>query len=289
MNNNTPFSGDQNPDLTRTILDVVNEAHNNITWGDKEIAWNSDSVHHAGWTKPMSEQAVAKALSGAKKTKVAGKTQFSVVAGDGANPSTILVWEDRNSQWAVGCYNKFAAGYGYQKHVAAAKAWMRKAGLVLTNTAPKKGVQEDFDTADEYTELLESVLLALCDELELDPEELMEYRMTPARSAVLDRAERGAKRKITHSDNEKAKESSDGGFSSSQNDKREAESRIKRIKNLRTMGSGAPNRKGVATKLRKQHHTDRGYELHGKSHLASLTGRRSPTRKQMNWAQRQTG
>lgn len=195
MKNNTPFSSDRNPDLTRTILDVVNEAHNTITWGDKEIAWNSDSVHHAGWTKPMSEQAVAKALSGAKKTKVAGKTQFSVVAGDGANPSTILVWEDRNSQWAVGCYNKFAAGYGYQKHVAAAKAWMRKAGLVLTNTAPKKGVQEDFDTADEYTELLESVLLALCDELELDPNELVEaMRLTPARSAVLDRVNADTKK-----------------------------------------------------------------------------------------------
>ena len=143
---------------------------------------------------------------------------------------------------------------------------------------------------EEYIELLESALESIAEELELDPNELVEaYRLTPARSAVLDRAEKGAKRKITHSDNEKAKESEYGSFSSSQNDKREAESRIKRIKNLRTMGSGAPNRKGVATKLRKQHHTDRGYELHGKSHLASLTGRRGPTRKQMNWAQRKTG
>jgi hypothetical protein len=198
MPNNTPFSSDPNPDLTQTIRDVVNEAQNTTSWGDKEIRWNSDSVHHAGWTKPMSEQAVAKALSGAKKTKVAGKTQFSVVAGDGANPSTILVWEDRNSQWSVGCYNKFGAGHGYQKHVDAAKAWMRKAGLVLTNTAPKKDVQEDFDTADEYTELLESVLLALCDELELDPNELVEaMRLTPARSAVLDREEKKSLKSIS--------------------------------------------------------------------------------------------
>ena len=156
---------------------------------------------------------------------------------------------------------------------------------ILSVTNP----QPEF-TQEEYIELLESALISIAEELECDVDDLVEaYHLTPARSAVLDRAEKGAKRKITHSDNEKAKESENGGFSSSQNDKREAESRIKRIKNLRTMGSGAPNRKGVATKLRKQHHTDRGYELHGKSHLASLTGRRGPTRKQMNWAQRKTG
>jgi len=44
---------------------------------------------------------------------------------------------------------------------------------------------------DEYTELLESVLLALCEELELDPNELVEaMRLTPKRSAVLDREEK---------------------------------------------------------------------------------------------------
>lgn len=37
--------------------------------------------------------------------------------------------------------------------------------------------------ADEYTELLESVLLALCEELELDPNELLEDFETPERAA----------------------------------------------------------------------------------------------------------
>ena len=36
---------------------------------------------------------------------------------------------------------------------------------------------------DEYTELLESVLLALCEELELDPNELLEDFETPGRAA----------------------------------------------------------------------------------------------------------
>lgn len=39
-----------------------------------------------------------------------------------------------------------------------------------------KKVAESVESA-EYTELLESVLLALCDELELDPNELLEGRM----------------------------------------------------------------------------------------------------------------
>lgn len=47
----------------------------------------------------------------------------------------------------------------------------------------------------EYTELLESVLLALCEELELDPNELVEaMRLTPKRSAVLDRVKADTKK-----------------------------------------------------------------------------------------------
>ena len=38
-------------------------------------------------------------------------------------------------------------------------------------------------TTEEYTELLESVLLALCEELELDPNELLEDFETPGRAA----------------------------------------------------------------------------------------------------------
>jgi len=40
-----------------------------------------------------------------------------------------------------------------------------------------KKVAESVEAVDEYTELLESVLLALCEELELDPNALLEGRM----------------------------------------------------------------------------------------------------------------
>lgn len=40
---------------------------------------------------------------------------------------------------------------------------------------------------DEYTELLESVLLALCEELELDPNALLEDYQTPERADQTDR------------------------------------------------------------------------------------------------------
>ena len=63
--------------------------------------------------------------------------------------------------------------------------------------ASPESTHESFNTNAEYTELLESVLLALCDELELDPNELVEaMRLTPARSAVLDREQSKAKRYI---------------------------------------------------------------------------------------------
>ena len=46
---------------------------------------------------------------------------------------------------------------------------------------------------DEYTELLESVLLALCEELELDPNKLLEDYQTPERAATTRRAAQQAK------------------------------------------------------------------------------------------------
>ena len=52
---------------------------------------------------------------------------------------------------------------------------------------------------DEYTELLESVLLALCEELELDPNELLEDYQTPEReqetAGEMRRAQGNARRK----------------------------------------------------------------------------------------------
>ena len=49
-----------------------------------------------------------------------------------------------------------------------------------------KAVAESVESA-EYTELLESVLLALCEELELDPNKLLEDYQTPERAKQTDR------------------------------------------------------------------------------------------------------
>jgi len=48
-------------------------------------------------------------------------------------------------------------------------------------------IDEPQVSVDEYTELLESVLLALCEELELDPNELLEDYQTPERADQTDR------------------------------------------------------------------------------------------------------
>ena len=55
-----------------------------------------------------------------------------------------------------------------------------------------KKVAESVESA-EYTELLESVLLALCEELELDPNALLEDYQTPERAATTRRAVQQAK------------------------------------------------------------------------------------------------
>ena len=55
-----------------------------------------------------------------------------------------------------------------------------------------KAVAESVESA-EYTELLESVLLALCEELELDPNRLLEDYQTPERAATTRRAIEQAK------------------------------------------------------------------------------------------------
>ena len=76
--------------------------------------------------------------------------------------------------------------YAKQRAEAAAAAAAAKAKKTTTNESVK------------YTELLESVLLALCEELELDPNELMEaMRLTPARSVALDREEKKSLKSIS--------------------------------------------------------------------------------------------
>jgi len=134
MQNNTPFSSDSNPDLTRTIRSVImNEAK------------------YAGVERR------AKSGQQQRATKGSSNTEYNHGLGEYRPAGE----EDRY--------------YAKQRAEAAAA----KAKKTTTNESI------------EYTELLESVLLALCEELELDPNELVEaMRLTPKRSAVLDREEK---------------------------------------------------------------------------------------------------
>ena len=134
MTNNTPFSSDPNPDLTRTIRSVImNEAK------------------YAGVERR------AKSGQQQRATKGSSNTEYNHDLGEYRPAGE----EDRY--------------YAKQRAEAAAA----KAKKTTTNESV------------EYTELLESVLLALCEELQLDPNELVEaLRLTPKRSAVLDREEK---------------------------------------------------------------------------------------------------
>jgi len=142
MTNNTPFSGDRNPDLTRTIRSII-----------------MNESEYAGVERR------AKSGQQQRATKGSSNTEYNHGLGEYRPAGE----EDRY----------------YAKQRAEAAATAAKAKKTTTNESI------------EYTELLESVLLALCDELELDPNELVEaMRLTPKRSAVLNRAEKKSLKSI---------------------------------------------------------------------------------------------
>jgi len=75
--------------------------------------------------------------------------------------------------------------YGKDGKVLYASLANLRRSLNKKNKKNKK-VAESVESA-EYTELLESVLLALCEELELDPNELLEDFQIPERAGQTDR------------------------------------------------------------------------------------------------------
>lgn len=125
-------------------------------------------------------------------------------------------------------------------------------------------IDEPQVSVDEYTELLESVLLALCDELELDPNELMEaYRMTPEREKVLSASEKAAiekakKNKINMRDGNDGTIISSHQPNSPRNSRRqEALSKIDRIAAIRRKAAGVKEPRTNTLKIRRNTHQNR--------------------------------
>ena len=85
------------------------------------------------------------------------------------------------------------AGNVFRKQEMIARRKQQNAEWRLKGNKGKDPRNESVETVDEYTELLESVLLALCEELELDPNELLEDFQTPERAATTRRAIEQAK------------------------------------------------------------------------------------------------
>lgn len=69
------------------------------------------------------------------------------------------------------------AGNVFRKQEMIARRKQQNAEWRLKGNKGKDPRNESVETVDEYTELLESVLLALCEELALDPNALLEGRM----------------------------------------------------------------------------------------------------------------
>ena len=156
MQNTTPFSSDPNPDLTQTIRDVVNEGH----------------------TAPKKD--VQEGIVGRVVKKIKRAWQTSGTGGDKEAP---------NERWWGAHWDRKSGTRRDDIH----RAHMKRKARQEVRASPES-THESFNTNAEYTKLLESVLLALCEELELDPNELVEaMRLTPARSAVLDRVKTAAR------------------------------------------------------------------------------------------------
>jgi hypothetical protein len=178
MQNTTPFSGDRNPDLTQTIRSVMLNEHDNSA---VEQDWVGD-LHprvvkdlHRHMATPKSALRSRQIHNTLLKHKVVNRE------GDAVHTSN----NDSGSKGDA----MYAGRGGSQQQIHGQSAVERH----WASTHKRKGIHEGMNenTVDEYTELLESVLLALCEELELDPNELVEaMRLTPKRAAVLDREEK---------------------------------------------------------------------------------------------------
>ena len=154
MQNNTPFSSDSNPDLTRTIRDVMMETSKAkikglIAGRKRQADAASDQLAN-----------VNKAYLG-----VTGKPKLGTI-----HPKTV----GTVGKAAQGDDRLIDAGNVFRKQEMIARRKQQNAEWRLKGNKGKDPRNESVEAVDEYTELLESVLLALCAELELDAHEMVE-------------------------------------------------------------------------------------------------------------------
>ena len=191
MQNNTPFSRDPTPNLTRTILSVVKEGqaysgdppysgverraksgpNQRNTKGSSRTEYN----HFEGEYRPSGEQdryyAKQRAEAKAKKTTTVKEER----GGSPEDGNTGYGLPRKNSRFYP-AKNKRPTGPGTEYHMETllkryeAKKAAEKLSALKQNRLDSKSVKEE----REYTELLETIIVAIANELNISPQTLIE-------------------------------------------------------------------------------------------------------------------
>ena len=191
MQNNTPFSRDPTPNLTRTILSVVKEGqaysgdppysgverraksgpNQRNTKGSSRTEYN----HFDGEYRPSGEQdrfyAKHRAEAKAKKTTTVKEER----GGSPEDGNTGYGLPRKNSRFYP-AKNKRPTGPGTEYHMETllkryeAKKAAEKLSALKQNRLDSKSVKEE----REYTELLETIIVAIANELNISPQTLIE-------------------------------------------------------------------------------------------------------------------
>ena len=193
MQNNTPFSRDPTPNLTRTILSVVKEGqaysgdppysgverraksgpNQRNTKGSSRTEYN----HFEGEYRPSGEQdrfyakQRAEAKAKAKKTTTVKEER----GGSPEDGNTGYGLPRKNSRFYP-AKNKRPTGPGTEYHMETllkryeAKKAAEKSSALKQNRLDSKSVKEE----REYTELLETIIVAIANELNISPQTLIE-------------------------------------------------------------------------------------------------------------------
>ena len=186
MQNNTPFSRDPTPNLTRTILSVVNEGqaysgdppysgverraksgpNQRNTKGSSRTEYN----HFEGEYRPSGEQdryyAKQRAEAKAKKTTTVKEER----GGSPEDGNTGYGLPRKNSRFYP-AKNKRPTGPGTEYHMETLlKRYEAKKAALKQNRLDSKSVKEE----REYTELLETIIVAIANELNISPQTLIE-------------------------------------------------------------------------------------------------------------------
>ena len=191
MQNNTPFSRDPTPNLTRTILSVVKEGqaysgdppysgverraksgpNQRNTKGSSRTEYN----HFEGEYRPSGEQdrfyAKQRAEAKAKKTTTVKEER----GGSPEDGNTGYGLPRKNSRFYP-AKNKRPTGPGTEYHMETllkryeAKKAAEKSSALKQNRLDSKSVKEE----REYTELLETIIVAIANELNISPQTLIE-------------------------------------------------------------------------------------------------------------------